>query len=92
VLKSIAPFTMSRGSQNFYDLHGSGFRAGLNAVILKGRDVAPGVSVTGQKIVNGTLMRVVVRVDASVSSGNYAIALVDASGQATNSVSFKVAD
>jgi hypothetical protein len=90
VIKSIAPFTMARGSTNFYDLHGTGFRAGLNAVILKGRDVAPGMSVKGQKVVNATLMRVVVAVDGSVSPGSYELALVDATGQSTNAVSFKV--
>jgi hypothetical protein len=90
VIKSIAPFTMARGSTNFYDLHGTGFRSGLNAVILKGRDVAPGMSVKGQKIVNATLMRVVVTVDGSVSPGSYSLALVDATGQSTNTVSFKV--
>ena len=81
---------MARGSTNFYDLHGTGFRAGLNAVILKGRDVAPGMSVKGQKVVNATLMRVVVAVDGSVSPGSYELALVDATGQSTNAVSFKV--
>jgi hypothetical protein len=87
---SIAPFQMTRGSNNFYDLHGTGFRAGLTGVVFKGREVAPGITITGQKLVNPSLMRILVRVDATVKTGDYAIVLVDAQGQATNSVAFKV--
>jgi hypothetical protein len=89
-LKSVAPPMMPRGSTNFYDLHGTGMQAGLNAVIMRGRDVATGVVVTKQAIVNPSLMRVVVRVDAAVAPGAYSLILVDSRGQATNAVPLKV--
>jgi serine/threonine protein kinase len=89
-LKSIAPPDMPRGTTNFYDLHGSGLQTGLSAVIMKGRDVAAGIVVTKQVVVNPTLMRVVVRVDPATAPGSYTLVLVDSRGQATNSVSVKV--
>jgi hypothetical protein len=81
---------MPRGTTNFYDVHGAGFQTGLSAVIMKGRDVAPGIAVTKQVVVNPTLMRVVVRVDPAAAPGTYSLMLVDSRGQATNPVSLKV--
>jgi hypothetical protein len=90
VLKSLAPPAMTRGSTNFYDLHGTGLRPNLTAVMMKGRDVIQGITVTKQVFVGSNLMRIVVRVDPSVAVGSYTLVLVDAQGQATNGVSFKV--
>jgi hypothetical protein len=81
---------MPRGTTNFYDLHGAGLQAGLSAVIMKGRDVAAGIVVTKQVVVSPVLMRIVVRVDASVAAGSFTLVLVDSRGQATNPVSIKV--
>ncbi len=39
---------MARGSNTFYDLHGTGFRSGLTGVIFKGREVAPAIK-TGRE-------------------------------------------
>ena len=89
-LRSVAPPELPRGTTNFYDVHGSGLQAGLSAVIMKGRDVAPGIVVTKQVVVNPSLMRIVVRVDPAAAAGNYSLVLVDTRGQATNAVALKV--
>jgi serine/threonine protein kinase len=89
-LKSIAPPDMPRGTTNFYDLHGTGFQTGLSAVVMKGHDVAVGIVVTKQVVVNPSLMRVVVRVDPAAVSGSYTLVLVDSRGQATNPVSLRI--
>ncbi len=81
---------MTRGSTNFYDLHGSGLRPNLTAVMMKGRDVMQGITVTKQVFVGPNLMRIVVRVDPAVAQGSYTLVLVDGQGQPTNGVSFKV--
>ena len=90
VLKSLAPPMMARGTTNFYDLHGTGLRPELTAVLLKGRDVMLGVSVVRQVYVNPTLVRIVVRIDPSVAAGSYTLTLVDSHGKASNGVSFKI--
>jgi hypothetical protein len=90
ILKSLAPPVMARGTTNFYDLHGTGLTPDLTAVLLKGRDVMQGVSVTKQVYVNPTLVRIVVRVDPAVAAGSYTLTLVDAHGKASNGVSFKI--
>jgi hypothetical protein len=90
LLKSLAPPVMARGTTNFYDLHGTGLRPELTAVLLRGRDVVSGIAVVKQVYVNPTLVRVVVRVDQSVSPGSYTLTLVDSHGSASNGVSFKI--
>jgi hypothetical protein len=91
VLKSLAPFTMARGSTNLYDVHGSGLRADHRAAFLKGREVAVGISVVKQKIVSEARIQLLIRVDPDAQPGSYAVGLVDAEGKATNTVSFTIA-
>jgi serine/threonine protein kinase len=91
LLKSIAPPMMAPNSTSLYDLHGSGLRAELRAVFLKGRDVAPGINVVRQKFVNSTKIQVLVRVEEGAGSGGgYSVVLVDAEGRATNGAPFQI--
>jgi hypothetical protein len=82
---------MVRGSTNLYDVHGSGLRADHRAAFLKGKEVAVGISVVKQKFVSGAHIQLLIRVDPDAQSGSYLVGLVDAQGQATNTVSFQVA-
>jgi serine/threonine protein kinase len=89
-LNAIAPRTMTRGQKSLYDLHGGGIRADHRPVILKGGSTAPGVTVAQTKLVNSTLLRMLVNVDGNVAPGSYSIVLVDASGKSSNAVSFEI--
>jgi len=90
-LKSIAPPMMAPNTTNLYDVHGSGLRPELRAIFLKGRDVAPGISVVRQKFVNATKVQLLVRVEEGVAGGGgYSVVLVDADGRATNGAPFQI--
>jgi hypothetical protein len=81
---------MPRGSTNLYDVHGSGLRTDHRAAFLKGREVAVGISVVKQKFVNDARIQLLIRVDPDAQPGSYAVGLVDAQGQASNTVAFQV--
>jgi hypothetical protein len=73
------------------DVRGTGLRPDHQARILKLKEAPTGISVVRQKFVDGTLVKVLVSLDDSVVPGVYAVALADAQGTITNSLSFTVA-
>ena len=66
------------------DVRGSGLRPDHKGVVLKGRDVVPGVSVINQRFVSSSLVQVMVKIEDSAAPGTYQLLLVDAQGQATS--------
>jgi hypothetical protein len=91
VLTAVSPLSVKRPSTIMLDLHGTGLRPNLQARILKVKDVPSGISVVGQKFVDSTLMKVLVKLDESVSPGAYAVAVADPEGSLSNGLSFTVA-
>jgi hypothetical protein len=90
-LRNLAPPILKRPATTILDVHGSGLRADHQAVVFKGKEVAPGISVVRQRLVNSGLMQVVLLVDASASPGTYTIAFTDPRGTSTNPLRFDVA-
>jgi serine/threonine-protein kinase len=91
LLKNLTPPTVKRGGTSILDVHGSGLRPDHQTMILKGKDVARGIQLTRQRLVNGGLIQVVILVDAAATPGTYALILTDNQGNATNALRFEVA-
>jgi hypothetical protein len=91
VLTAVSPLSVKRPSTTMLDVRGTGLRPDHQARILKLKEAPAGISVVRQKFVDGTLVKVLVSLDESVVPGLYAVALADAQGTVTNSLSFTVA-
>ncbi len=89
-LRNLAPPILKRPATTILDVHGSGLRADHQAVVFKGKEIAPGISVVRQRLVNSGLVQVVLLVDASASPGTYTIAFTDPRGNSTNPLRFDV--
>jgi hypothetical protein len=83
VLTTVVPNKLKRPSTTLLDVRGSGLRPEHKALVLRGRDVAPGVSVAGMRYVSASLVQVLVKVDDGAAPGSYQLLLVDAQGQAS---------
>jgi hypothetical protein len=83
-ISTVVPNKLKRPSTTLLDVRGSGLRPDHKGLVLKGRDVAAGVTVINQRFVNPTLVQVMVKIDDSAAAGTYQVLLVDAQGQATS--------
>jgi len=83
-LSTVVPNKLKRPSTTLLDVRGSGLRADHKAQLLRGHELAPGLSVAGQKYVNDGLVQVLLKVDATATPGSYLLLLVDAQGQTSN--------
>jgi len=91
VLQTISPLTIKRPSTTIFDVHGTGLRADLRATLLKIKDAPNGISVLRQKLVNSTLVQVVVKVEEGTTPGLYGLSMADSRGGFSNTLSFTVA-
>jgi serine/threonine protein kinase len=90
-LRTLTPPSVRRKATGILDLHGTSLRAEHRAIIFRGRDVAKGITVTRQRLVNPTLLQVVIQVDEAAETGAYSVELADAQGRNTNGLRFEVA-
>jgi hypothetical protein len=91
VLQTISPLTIKRPSTTIFDVHGTGLRADLKATLLKIKDAPNGISILRQKLVNSTLVQIVVKVDEGTAPGLYGLSMADSRGGYSNTLSFTVA-
>lgn len=91
VLTAVSPLSLKRPSTTMLDIRGTGLRPNLQARILKVKDIPNGISVVGQKFVDSTLMKILVKLDETVAPGAYAVAVADPEGSLSNGLNFTVA-
>jgi len=91
-LKSLSPPKIRRGLTTILDVRGQGFRADQQIKLTKGREGAPGVQVTRQRVADPTLLQVVLIVDANAPTGAYSLTLVDAEGRASNPLPLEISN
>jgi hypothetical protein len=91
VLATISPLTIKRPSTTIFDVHGTGLRPDLTATVLKIKDAPNGISILRQKLVNATLVQIVVKVEETTAPGPYGLSMADSRGVFSNSLSFTVA-
>jgi len=87
---TIVPAKLRRPSTTMVDVRGTALRPDHRAQVLKGREIAPGVSVAGQKYVDPTWVKVLIKIDADAPTGTYQVLLVDGNGQGTNAKPLEV--
>lgn len=90
MLKTLSPPTLRRGARQLVDVRGSGLTPNHNPMLLKGKAIPAGLTVTGARYVNDGLLQVFVQVDAAAPAGAYSMVLVDAQGVSTNPLRFDV--
>jgi len=90
LLRALSPPTLRRGVKQLVDIRGTGLTANHNPTLSRGKAAAPGLTVTGLRFVNDTLIQVFVQVAADAPAGAYALVLTDAKGLATNPLRFDV--
>jgi hypothetical protein len=90
VLTTVSPLEVKRPGKVMLDLRGSGFRSDLKARILPVAKQARGIAVLGQKFVNAGLITVLVDLTENAETGEFAIAVEDASGARSGQVVFTV--
>jgi hypothetical protein len=90
VLRALSPPTLRRGAKQLVDVRGTGLTASHNPTLSKGKAAAPGLTVTGLRYVNESLVQVFIEVAADAPAGAYAIILTDGQGESTNPLRFDV--
>jgi hypothetical protein len=90
VLTAVSPLQVKRGATTILDVRGTGLRASQRATILKIKDAPNGISVVRQKFVNAGLVQVIVKLEETTAPGSYGLAMADAAGASSNSLSFTV--
>jgi hypothetical protein len=90
LLRALSPPTLRRGVKQLVDIRGAGLTANHNPTLSRGKAAAPGLTVTGLRFVNDTLIQVFVQVAGDAPAGAYALVLIDATGLSTNPLRFDV--
>lgn len=90
VLSTVSPLEVKRPGKVMLDLRGTGFRSDHRAQVVALKKTPRGISVIGQKVVNDTLITVLLELAPNAETGDFAIAVVDDGGTQTAPASFKV--
>jgi hypothetical protein len=92
VLRSLSPLKVRRGYNALLDLHGENLRADtpINMTKAKGKSEAGDIMVIRRKLVDPTLLQVLINVAANASTGAYVLVATDAQGHASLPLSFEV--
>lgn len=91
VVTALVPPRLRRGATVLVDVRGSDLRADLQPRILfKGRETPAGVQALGQRFVDSSLLKVMLKVDEQAREGSYTLALADARGNVSNARPFEV--
>jgi hypothetical protein len=91
VLTAVSPLQVKRGATTILDVRGTGLRANQTATVLKIKETPNGISVVRQKFVNSGLIQVIVKLDDTAAPGSYGLAMADAAGTHSNTLTFTVA-
>jgi len=89
-LAAVTPRTAHRKTTFVLEVRGKGLRADHRPKVLRRRQDAEGIRVLRYQLVDEVRMLVTVLVDEDVPLGTYSVALVDADGHLTNSLSLEV--
>ena len=89
-LKTVAPPKVKRGGPTLLDVRGLGLRAEHHAIVLRDGRVPADIAVPRQKLVDSTLIQVLVIVSANAAKGDYDVAVMDRDGRRSNTVHFEV--
>jgi hypothetical protein len=88
-LINVSPPRVKRGGTTLLDVHGTSLRDEHHAVILRAGHSAADVLVTRQKVVDPSLMQVLVTV-AGAAKGAYDVVVIDGQGSRSNAVVLEV--
>ena len=91
-LKSLSPLKLRRGLKGLLDVRGDNLRAEDQVTIskLKGRGDPSDVLALRKRLVDPTLLQVLVNVAPNAPTGLYALVVVDAQGRASNALTLEV--
>jgi len=89
VLTAVSPLEVKRPGKVMLDLRGTGLRSEHRARVLGIKKDPRGISVSGQKFVDDTLIKVLVDLAANAETGEFAIVVEDSFGR-TGQVVFEV--
>jgi serine/threonine protein kinase len=89
-LATVSPKSAKRSSTVVLDVHGAGLKRSHQARFLRGREVAPGVTIVRQRFVSPILLQVIIQVDETAAPGIYSLSLTDSDGTLTNSLPFDI--
>ena len=90
VLNTVSPLEVKRPGKVMLDLRGSGFRPEHRARVLSLKKAPRGITVIGQKLVNESLITVLLELDPKAETGEFAIAVEDSDGTQSAPAVFKV--
>ena len=90
VLNTVSPLEVKRPGKVMLDLRGSGFRPEHRAQVLSLKKAPRGITVIGQKVVNESLITVLIELDPNAETGEFAIAVEDSDGTQSAPAIFKV--
>jgi hypothetical protein len=90
VLSAVAPPTVKRPGKALVDLRGTGLRPEHRARILPVKKVPWGIKIIRQKLVNDTLMTILLELEESAEPGEYAIAVEDGRGNRSEPLVFEI--
>jgi len=72
------------------DVHGTGLRTDLRAVILRGGAPVTDITVGGLKVTSPEKIQLLLKIADGAPGGDYALQLVDTAGRTTNAIRFKL--
>jgi hypothetical protein len=89
-LSTVSPLTVARPGKVLLDIRGSALRPEHHVLIVPLKKAPSGISVVRQKLQGDALITVLLNLDASVSPGEYGLAVEDAQGVRSNTLVFTV--
>ena len=89
-LRTVAPPKVKRGSSTVLDVRGRALRPDHRVIVLRGGRVPADIGVPRQKLVDPTLIQVLVVIGAQAAKGEYDVAVADGDGRRSNRVHFEV--
>jgi hypothetical protein len=89
-LTTVAPPKVKRGISSMLDVRGRALRPDHRVVVLRGGRVPAEIGVPRQKLVDSTLIQVLIIVGPGAPKGEYDVAVADGEGRRSNRVHFEV--
>jgi hypothetical protein len=89
-LTTVSPLTVARPGKVLLDIRGSALRPEHHVLVVPLKRAPSGISVVRQKLQGDALITVLLNLDASVSPGEYGLAVEDAQGVRSNTLVFTV--
>jgi hypothetical protein len=89
-LTTVSPLTVPRPGKALLDIRGNALRPEHHVLVVALKKAPSGISVVRQKLQGDALITVLLNLDASVSPGEYGLAVEDARGVRSNTLIFTV--